>query len=138
MNRIKVDTDGLSWQPAHEVWPWHRLAGIDASAAPPAPGVFVKVLCRPEDGGGCWCALLRFVPPAGRAIRISAVAASDEEVFILFDSSDRDRSGSFTCNPDGLRHGNTFVADTIAFVHYHGQPDQVLKLEMTDLADVAP
>lgn len=137
MNRIKVGTDDLPWQAAQEVWPGYRFGDFEGSAAPPGPGVFVKVLRRPEDGGGCWCALLRFLPPEGRAIRVRAIAASDEEVFIVFDGSGNDRSGSFTCNPEGLRHGNTFVADTIAFVHYHGQPDEVLGIEVTDLSDVA-
>lgn len=95
--------------------------------------MFLKVLRRPGDGGGCWCALLRFRPPAGRAIRVTAVAASDEEVVVLSDGSGG-RSATFSCNPEGLRHGNTFAADTTAFVHYHGEPDEVLRMELVEQA----
>jgi hypothetical protein len=138
MNRIKLNSDELSWQPAHEVWPGYRLQDLDTTTSPSSDlGVFVKVLRRPEDGGGCWCALLRFTPPAGQAIRVTAVAASDEEVFILSDFSSPGRSGSFTCNRKGLRHGNTFAADTMAYIHYHGEPDHILRAELVQPADVA-
>jgi hypothetical protein len=138
MNRIKLNYDELSWQPAHEVWPGYRLQDLDTTTSPSSgPGVFVKVLRRPGDGGGCWCALLRFTPPRKHAIHVTAVAASDEEVFILSDSSSHSRSGIFTCNPEGLRHGNTFAADTVAYVHYHGEPDQILKAELVEPADIA-
>ena len=134
INRIKLDTAQLDWRPAHEVWPGYVLGGLDQSSDPSGAGVFLKVLRRPEDGGGCWCALLRFSPPAGQAIRVTATAASDEEVLILSDSAGT-RPGTFTCNPKDLRHGNTFVADTVAFVHYHGDPDDVLRAELVPAGD---
>jgi hypothetical protein len=136
MNRIKVDPNDLAWRPAHEVWPEYRLEGANSGSDPYGAGIFVKVLRRPDDGGGCWCVLLRFTPPPEKAIRVTAVASSDEEVLILSDQSETDRSGSFTCNPAGLRHGNTFTGETVAFVHYHAEPDQVLKAELVELADV--
>ena len=143
MTRIKLDTEELDWQPAHEVWPSYRIEGLDAGAPDGGsrtdgedyrPGVFLKVLRRPSDGGGCWCALLRFSPPPGKAIRVKAIAASDEEVFILSDASGEARPGVFSCNPKGLRHGNTFAGDTIAYVHYHGDPDQILGIELIELS----
>lgn len=114
MARIKLHLDELSWEPADTVWPDYRLGGIRATD-PEGSGIFVKVLRRPSDGGGCWCALLRFAPPPGRAIRLTAVAASDEEVLVLPGgpgTPDAAAIGPFTCNPEGLRHGNTFTAET--------------------------
>jgi len=91
-----------------------------------------KVLRRPDDGGGCWHCLFRFRPPSGRAIRVTAIARSDEEVFILTG----ERAGHYGCNPPGLRHGQTLTEDTTVLVHYHGQPDDVLRAEVVDLAEV--
>lgn len=134
MTRIKIDTAGTDWQPAHEVWPGYDLPAAGGVADANGAGIFLKVLRRPSDGGGCWCALLRFAPPPGAAIRVTAIAASDEEVLILSDASGSTRPGTFTCNPEGLRHGNTFTADTVAYVHYHGDPDRMLKAEVVPLA----
>lgn len=131
MTRIKLDTNELDWQPAHEVWPSYRIDGLQDESR---HGVFLKVLRRPSDGGGCWCALLRFSPPPGKAIRVKAIAASDEEVFILSDGSGQARPGAFSCNPKGLRHGNTFAGDTIAYVHYHGDPDEILGIQLIELS----
>lgn len=129
--RISIDSNELDWQPAHEVFPGYRVA-----AGGPDHGIFVKVLRRPEDGGGCWFCLLRFNPPDGYAIRVTAVAASDEEVFILSDESGHHQLGAFGCNPEGLRHGNTLTGDTVVLAHYHGAPDDVLKAELVELASL--
>src|SRR5437868_5437360 len=96
-NRISIDTSGIEWQPASDVFAGYRLenhAGAQGDADDgddTAAGIFVRVLRRPADGGDCWHCLLRFRPPAGRAIRITAVAESDEEVFIV----DTDRAGQY-------------------------------------------
>lgn len=122
-NRISLDTDEMEWQPAGEVFSGYALDSDDPNA-----GIFVKVLRRPEDGGGCWHCLLRFRPPAGQAIRITAVTQSDEELFML----SGDRAGRYGCNPKGLRHGQTITEDTTALVHYHDAPDDVLRVEVVD------
>ena len=122
--RISIDTNEIDWLPAAEVFPGYQLEAEDRDA-----GIFVRVLRRPSDGGGCWQCLLRFVPPSGKGIRITAVAQSDEEVFIL----DTHRSGSYSCNPAGLRHGQTVTEETTALVHYHGDPDRILKAEVIEL-----
>ncbi|MHB1584793.1 MAG: hypothetical protein ACYCU7_07330 [Acidimicrobiales bacterium] len=132
--RIKIDPGTVGWQPAEEVWPGYRLEGGGADC-----GIFVKVLRRPADGAGCWCALVRFLPPPGFAIRLSAVAASDEEVLLLTGPDGAEpASGVFTCNPEGLRHGNTLTADTTAYIHYHGDPDRVLRAELVALDELGP
>lgn len=129
-SRINVDTPTLDWQPAQEVFPGYVIEGAGSEH-----GAFVKVLRRPEDGGGCWHVILKFSPPAGKAIRIVATAASDEEVFVLQDASGHDREGSYSCNPAGLRHGQTATADLVALVHYHGDPDDIIRAELVELAE---
>jgi hypothetical protein len=122
-NRISLDTKGMEWRPAAEVLP-----GYDIDSDDPEAGIFVKVLRNPDDGGGCWHLLFRFRPPTGRAIRLTAVAQSDEELFILTG----DRSGHYGCNPKGLRHGQTITEDTTVLVHYHAAPDDILRAEVID------
>ena len=123
-NRISVDTNEVAWRPAAEVF-----AGYAIDIEEPDAGIFVKVLRRPEEGGGCWHCLLRFNPPSGRAIRLTAVAQSDEELFMLTG----DRAGHYGCNPKGLRHGQTITEDTTVLVHYHDGPDEILRAEVIDL-----
>ena len=124
-NRISLDTSEMEWQPAADVLPGYKLDVDD-----PETGIFVKVLRHPDDGGGCWHLLLRFRPPAGQAIRLTAVAQSDEEVFILTG----DRAGQYGCNPEGLRHGQTVTEDTTILVHYHHAPDEILRAEIIELS----
>lgn len=131
-SRISIDTTTIDWQPAHEVLPGYLFDG-----AGPDHGAFVKVLRRPDDGGGCWHLLLRFSAPDGKALRITATAASDEEVFILTDTSGQDRAGSYGCNPEGLRHGQTVIGELVALVHYHGAPDDIIRTEVVDLTDLS-
>jgi hypothetical protein len=117
----------MEWQPAGEVFSGYVLDTDDPDA-----GVFVKVLRAPDDGGGCWHCLLRFRPPAGQAIRITAIAQSDEELFILTG----DRYGAYGCNPKGLRHGQTITEDTTVLVHYHDAPDDILRAKVVERAKV--
>jgi hypothetical protein len=122
--RISIDSNEIEWQPAAELFPGYVLETDDPDA-----GIFVKPLRRPEDGAGCWHCLLRFRPPQGRGIRITAIAQSDEEVFMLTGT----RAGQYGCNPEGLRHGQTVTEDTTVLVHYHGAPDDVLRAEVIEL-----
>jgi hypothetical protein len=120
-----IDPNQLEWTPAGEVMPGFKA--LDDTDG----GVFLKVLRRPEDGGGCWHWLIRFAPPAGRAIRVTAIAESDEEIFFLAGSEDGG-AGPYGCNPAGLRHGVTITEETVALVHYHGAPDTILRAEVVD------
>jgi hypothetical protein len=128
VNRARVDTRTTDWVAAGEIRPDYAVDTGDADT-----GVFLKLLRRPDDGGGCWHWLIRFAPPEGRAIRITAVAESDEEIFFLSDESGEDRAGVYSCNPAGLRHGITVTAETVALVHYHGEPDRILRAEVVEL-----
>lgn len=65
------------------------------------------------------------------------LAESDEESFFLSDQSGEDRAGVYSCNPAGLWHGITITADTVALVHYHGEPDRILRAEVVELQQAA-
>jgi hypothetical protein len=130
--RTQIDTGTIDWVPAGEI-----LADYHVDTGSPDTGVFLKVLRRPEDGGGCWHWLIRFTPPAGRGIRITAVAESDEEIFFLRDESPESRTGVYACNEAGLRHGITVTGETVALVHYHGAPDRILRAEVVELQGAA-
>jgi hypothetical protein len=124
-NRISLDTNEMEWQPAAALFSGYQLDTDD-----PEAGIFAKVLRSPDDGGGCWHVLFRFRPPAGRGIRVTAIAQSDEEVFILTG----ERTGHYGCNPKGLRHGQTVTEDTTILVHYHDAPDEILRAEVIERA----
>lgn len=128
VDRARVDTRTSDWVAAGEIRPDYAVDTGD-----PDTGVFLKLLRRPDDGGGCWHWLIRFAPPEGRAIRITAVAESDEEIFFLSDESVEDRAGVYSYNPAGLRHGITVTAETVALVHYHGEPDRIVRAEVVEL-----
>ena len=59
-NRARVDTRTTDWVAAGEIRPDYAVDTGDADT-----GVFLKLLRRPDDGGGCWHWLIRFAPPAG-------------------------------------------------------------------------
>jgi hypothetical protein len=123
--RTHLATTDLEWARASDVMP--GFAALDDTDA----GVFVKVLRRPDDGGDCWHWLIRFVPPEGRAIRVTAVAESDEETF-YFTNPGPECEGVYGCNPAGLRHGVTLTEETVALVHYHGAPDRIVRAEIVE------
>lgn len=125
-HRISIDSNDMEWRRAAEVFAGYALDTDDPDA-----GIFVKVLRMPDDGGGCWHCLLRFRPPAGKAIRITAIAQSDEELFMLTG----DRYGHYGCNPKGLRHGQTITEETTALVHYHDAPDDILRADVVEHAE---
>jgi hypothetical protein len=131
-SRTNIDTTAVPWQPASDVFPGYCFEGLE-----PGYGAFVKVLRKPGDGGGCWQVLLRFAAPSGKALRLTATAASDEEAYILSDTSGHGRVGAYSCNPAGLRHGQTIVGEVVALVHYHGDPDDIIRAEGLDLHDLA-
>ena len=132
---IKINPDELEWEGAHGIMP--HLPEPDGDY-----GMWVKILRRPHADGGCWCYLLRVVPEPGKAIRLVARAASDEEVYFL-SGGFSDRSGTlkqfspmYVCNPEGLVHGGIIREETTQFVHFHGGLDIPMEYEVLDLKDV--
>src|ERR1051325_8089697 len=102
--------------------------------------VQLKILSdRRADGGGiAW--LARFLPPAGKILKIVATALSDEHVFNLEggrstkSGAPARTSGGYTLNPKGQRHSALIAAETISLVIYRGEPDEILSLEVVDPA----
>jgi hypothetical protein len=101
--------------------------------------VQLKVLSdrRAEGGGIAW--LGRFLPPPGKLIKIVAKALSDEHVFNLeggraTKSGEPARSsGGYTLNPEGQPHSAFVGTETVSFVVYRGEPDEIVSLEIVDV-----
>ena len=102
--------------------------------------VQLKVLSdrRAEGGGIAW--LARFSPPPGKVIKIVATALSDEHVFNLEGGrgtkSGRPArsSGGYTLNPKGQPHSAFIAKETVSLVIYRGEPDEIVSLEVVDVA----
>ena len=102
--------------------------------------VQLKVLSdrRAEGGGIAW--LARFSPPPGKVIKIVATALSDEHVFNLEGGrgtkSGRPArsSGGYTLNPKGQPHSAFIAKETVSLVIYRGEPDEIVLLEVVDVA----
>lgn len=103
--------------------------------------VQLKILCdrRTEGGGITW--IVRSNPPAGKIIKIIAVALSDEHVFI-FEVGRSTKSGrptkasnDYSLNPKGQPHSAMIASEMTAFVVYVGEPDKVQSIEVVDVSD---
>jgi hypothetical protein len=136
MTSIRVDSDAIAWT---------------AGTAFCGPGaiyegkeiVQVKLLNdrRPDGGGSAW--LVKFSPPPGKLIRIVATARSDEHAFGLAGGRST-KAGEPTRNPsgyllntEGQPHSAFIAEETIAFVLYTGEVDEVHSLEVVDLEPAA-
>ena len=102
--------------------------------------VQLKVLCdrRHEGGGIAW--IVKFIPPAGKLMKITAVALSDEHAFIL-EGGRAAKSGrpsktsnGYSLNPKGQPHGAMIASEMTALVVYVGEPDEVKSIEVVDIA----
>jgi hypothetical protein len=101
--------------------------------------VQVKLLSdrRSDGGGSAW--LVKFAPPPGKLIKIVATARSDEHVFNLEGGRGTKTgqparsSGGYTLNPKGQPHSAFIGQETVAFVVYDGELDEVHSLEVVDI-----
>jgi hypothetical protein len=97
---------------------------------------------RRLEGGGI-AYLLKATPPAGKLIKIVAIARSDEHVFNL--SGGRatkagkpvGEPGGYTLNPEGQAHSAMIAIGTTSLVIYAGEPDEVTSVEVVDI-EAAP
>lgn len=82
-------------------------------------------------------------PPAGKLIKIVAVARSDEHVFNLSGGRANKAGkpvaapGGYALNPKGQPHSAMIAAETTSLVIYAGEPDEVESVEVVDL-ELAP
>src|ERR1700680_2742264 len=102
--------------------------------------VELKVLSdrRAEGGGIAW--LAKFTPPPGKLIKIVATALSDEHVFNLEggratkSGAPARASGGYTLNPTGQPHSAMIATETVSLIIYSGEPDQIVSMEVVDVA----
>jgi hypothetical protein len=101
--------------------------------------VQVKMLSdrRAEGGSTAW--LVKFSPPPGKLIKIIATAQSDEHVFNLEGGRGTKSglplrsSGGYTLNPKGQPHSAFIGQETVAFVVYSGELDEIHSMEVVDI-----
>ena len=132
MASIRVDIDALPWR-----------AGIDfcgpAAVYDGKEIVQVKLLSdrRCEGGGSAW--LVKFAPPPGKLIKIVATARSDEHVFnleggrVTKTGTPARSSGGYALNPKGQPHSAFIAEETVSFVLYTGEVDEIHALEIVDI-----
>ncbi len=136
MASIHVDYETAAWTPGT---PFFGPAAIHEGR----DIVQLKVLSdrRVEGGGIAW--LAKFTPPAGKLIKIVATALSDEHVFNLEGGratktgQPARSSGGYTLNPEGQPHSAFIAAETVGLVIYRGEPDEIVSMEIVDVAEPA-
>lgn len=133
MGSVRVDFAAMEWAPAVEFYgPNAVYEGRDI--------VQLKVLSdrRGEGGGIAW--LARFVPPEGKLIKIIAKALSDEHIFNLEGGRGTKTgvpvkaAGGYGLNSAGQPHSAFIGQETVSYIVYTGEPDEIVSLEVTDAA----
>lgn len=132
MASLHIDIDSLEWTSGV---PFYGPSAIHDGKAI----VQLKVLSdrRREGGGIAW--LVRFRPPPGKLIKIVAIARSDEHVLSLeggrVTKSGRPvlGSGGYGLNPAGQPHSAMIGTESVSYIVYSGEPDEVRSLEVVDV-----
>lgn len=133
MSSVHIDIENVEWTSAI---PFYGAGAVYHDQEI----VQLKVLCdrRHEGGGITW--IVKFIPPAGKLIKIIAVALSDEHVFIL-EGGRSTKSGrpsktssGYSLNPEGQPHSAMIASEMTALVVYAGEPDEVKSIEVVDVA----
>ena len=94
---------------------------------------------RSKGGGIAW--LAKFSPPPGKLIKIIATALSDEHVFNLEGGrvtkagQPTCSTGGYTLNPKGQPHSALIGSETLSLVIYRSEPDEIVSMELIDVAD---
>jgi len=133
MPSIRTEPDSVAWTP------WTEVFG-DGAFYEGRPIIETKTLSDRRNEGGGIAYLLRFRPPEGKLIKIVAVARSDEHIFYLGggratkSGQPVSAAGSYSLNPDGQPHSAMIATETISFVLYTGEPDEVKSVEVLDIA----
>ncbi|HYM73148.1 MAG TPA: hypothetical protein VET89_09210 [Stellaceae bacterium] len=132
MATIRTDYATMPWAPGIEMYG-------QAALYEGKPILELKVLSDRRGEGGGVAYLLRATPPAGKLIKIVAVARSDEHVFNL--SGNRANksgkpvaaAGGYALNPQGQPHSAMIAAELTSLVVYAGEPDEIRSVEVLDL-----
>lgn len=132
MATLQVDTNSMAWSSATPIYgPAAVVDGHDL--------VQLKVLSDRRAAGGGIAYLVRFAPPPGKAIKIIAVAQSDEHIFGLEGGRGTKTgqplraSGNYRLNPKGQPHSAFIAQETVGLVIYAGEPDEIRALELVDI-----
>jgi len=133
MSSVHVDIENVEWTSAV---PFYGSSAVYHGQEI----VRLKILCdrRHEGGGITW--IVKFIPPAGKLMKIIAVALSDEHVFIL-EGGRTTKSGrpsktssGYSLNPKGQPHSAMIASEMTALIVYVGEPDEVKSIEVVDIA----
>lgn len=135
MPSVRTSPDDVAWTP------WTEVFGDDAFYEG-KPIIEQKTMSDRRAEGGGIAYLLRFRPPAGKLIKIVAVARSDEHVFNIAGGRANKAgqpvsAGGYSLNPDGQPHSAMIAAEITAFVLYTGSPDEVHSVEVIDIEPAA-
>ena len=132
MPTIRADPDTIPWAPGFEMYG-------PAAVYNGKPVLELKTLSDRRSAGGGLAYLLKATPPAGKLIKIVAVARSDEHVFNLAGGRSNKSGqpvaapGSYALNPEGQPHSAMIATETVSLVIYAGEPDEVKSVEIVDL-----
>ena len=128
----RVNTETSEWMPGSPIY------GPDA-VYEGKEVVQLKILSDRRTKGGGIAYLVKFRPPQGKAIKIVAVAQSDEHVFNLkggrgTKSGGKLRfSGNYALNPTGQPHSAFISVETVSLIVYTGEPDEIKALDVVDI-----
>lgn len=132
MTTTRTDPEAMSWAPATEIFgaaAWHDGKPI----------LELKTLSDRRGEGGGVAYLLKATPPAGKLIKIVAVARSDEHVFALSGGRSNKSGkpvgtpGGYALNPEGQPHSAMIADESVSLVVYAGEPDAVKSVEIVDI-----
>jgi hypothetical protein len=132
MTTTRTDPETMPWSPGFELYG-------PATLYQGKPILELKTLSDRRAEGGGVAYLLRASPPAGKLIKIIAVARSDEHVFNLSGGRANKSGkpvgapGGYALNPRGQPHSAMIASETTALVIYAGEPDEVSSVEIVDL-----
>jgi hypothetical protein len=132
MATIRTDYEAMPWSTGTEMYGAGAL--YDGK-----PILEVKTLSDRRTEGGGIAYLLRATPPAGKLIKIIAVARSEEHIFNLSGGRANKAgkpaalSGGYALNPTGQPHSGMIATPTTSLVIYSGEPDAVKSVEILDI-----
>lgn len=133
MATLEVNTETMDWQPGSAIYgPTSIHQGKEL--------VELKILSDRRGEGGGIAYMARFSPPPGKAIRIVAVARSDEHVFDL-EGGRGNKSGrqlrfpgAYALNKTGQPHSAIIPIETVSLIVYSGEPDEIRSMDVIDIA----